>query len=188
MALSEEQKRFLERLKRNKLDIDTTLQGMGLDTVHLMAWQENPQFDLEYRSVVRAIIQYLNQENYINAIRKLNDALVNGTREYNSKEIALYDSENNYIGTKRENTQKYIKTPAWAIKEALKESNLEKAINQLANEGILPSAIARRIIAESDKITKALQDSFEITSDSEMITEQKAIGLIRAAVMGDVSI
>lgn len=183
MALSEEQKRFLERLKRNKLDIDSTLQSMGLDTVHLMAWQENKEFDLEYRSVVRAIIQYLNQENYINGIRKLNDALINGTREYTSKEITLYDTENNYVGTKRENSQKYIKTPAWAIKEAMKESSLETAINQLANEGVLPSTVARKILVEADKITKALQDSFEISSDADMLTEKKAIALIKQAVL-----
>ena len=183
MALSEAQNRFLERLKRNKLDIEGTLESMGLDTVHLMAWQENPEFDLEYRSVVRQIIQYLNQENYVNAIRKLNDALINGTREYTSKEISLYDTENNYIGTKRENSQKYIKTPAWAIKEAMKETSLETAINQLANEGVLPTTVARKILLEADKITKKLQDSFEVSSDADLITEQKAITLIKQAVL-----
>lgn len=184
--LTEEQRRFLARYINSRGDFYGSVNSLGLDIAHIISWQEsNPEFDREYRATRIKIIDFIKQENHILAIQKVNSALKEGvTVNTISQKHKITENGSEFETTR---TTKNLGVPGWAIVEALKESSLTKAINTLANEGVLPSPIARRLLQNVSTIQTSVRESFDV-KDTDYVNEEKAINLIKAAVFGDVDI
>lgn len=189
MSLTPEQQRFLSRYINNKGDFYKTVESMGLDAAHIISWQNAyKDFDKEFRETKRIVLQHLKDENYMLSLLRINEALQNGVTQHTvtQKHRIVDDEGNSEFETIR--TTKHAGVPAWAIQESLKESSIVKAVNTLASEGVIPSAIARKILQSANKITNEIVESFDISPDAEFINDKKAIALIRAAVLGEVDI
>lgn len=183
--LTEEQQRFLLRYTNNKGDFYKTVESMGLDIAHIMNWQQvSPEFDKTFRYTKQAVIQHLKEENYVTALLKVNDALVNGVKQFHVAQkhrVIGAAGESEYEVTR---TTKDMGVPSWAITAALQEQSIVKAVNTLANEGVLPSPVARRILQAANQISRQIVESFDIDAGSEFINDKKALALIKEAVLG----
>jgi len=182
--LTEEQQRFLLRYINNKGDFYKTVDSMGLDLAHVVNWQQvNAEFEAAFRSTKKDVIDHLKQENYMCALLKVNNALINGISQHTvqQKHKIGGDGESEFEVTR---TTKELGVPSWAIREALQENSIVKAVQVLANEGVLPAPIARRILQSANKISHEVMQSFDISPDSDFINDKKAIALIKAAVLG----
>lgn len=190
------QQRFLERFKNYRADTLKTLDDLGLEFAHFLSWRENTEFDLAYRKTVQQITQQLRQESFLNAHRRVHDGLIHGVRTetYTNSWRTATDKDGipilnddgeelKILSTKR--VSKISAPPVEYLKIALTENSIARAITELANEGVLPEPIARRIIQRTDSITKELMNCFEVDETSNLLTEQKAIALIKAAVLNN---
>lgn len=182
------QQKFLERFKNYRADTLRTLSELELEFAHFLSWRENAEFDLAYRKAVQQVTNQLRQESFLNAHRRIHEALLHGIKsetftnswktvtDENGEEVQL-------LNTKR--VTKLSTPPVEYLKIALTENSIAKAITELANEGVLPESIARKIVQRTDSITKELMDCFEVDNSSNLLTEQKAIALIKAAVLNN---
>jgi hypothetical protein len=189
MALTEEQQRFLLRYTNNKGDFYKTIETMGLELSHVTSWQSSDHaFASEYKKTKQIIIQHLKEENYMLAVLKINDALINGVSQdtvENTHRIGGTDNDGNDVTVFQvKRTTKNLGVPSWAIRESLQESSIVKAVNTLAAEGVIPTTIARKILSSANKISNEIIESFDISSESEYVNDKKVISLIQAAVLG----
>lgn len=185
MNLTNEQQRFLSRYVNNKGDFYKTVESMGLDAAHIISWQQNyKEFDNTFRETKRIVLQHLKDENYMMAILKINDALINGVTHHTvtQKHRVVDDKGNSEFEVTR--TSKQVGVPSWAVQEALKESSIVKAVNTLSAEGVIPASIARRILQSANKISEEIVASFDVSPDSEFISDKKAVALIKQAILG----
>jgi hypothetical protein len=188
--LTEEQQRFLFRYVNNKGDFYKTIETMGIELSHVTSWQQTSKdFADNYKSAKQTVIEHLKQENYMQALLKVNDALVNGVNQYTVTQkhrIGGYDEETGEQQSEYEvtKTHKQLGTPAWAITASLQECSIVKAVHTLASEGVLPSAIARRILQSANKISEEVKASFGIDAGADYINDRKAISLIKQAILG----
>jgi hypothetical protein len=191
--LTEEQQRFLLRYINNKGDFYKTVDSLGLDLSHITSWQQsNIEFEQSFRRAKQAIIDHLKQENYITALLRVNDALMNGvtqTSVVQKHRVGATDEDGNQSSEFEViRTTKNLGIPGWCVTEALKESSIEKAVHVLASEGVLPTSVARKILQSANRITADVKDAFDISKDNEYVNDAKVISLIRAAVLGGVEI
>lgn len=196
--LSEEQQRFLIRYINNKGDFYGTVESMGLDIAHITNWRQvSKQFDREYTEAKRSVIEFIKDENYITALRKLNDVLLNGVTQSQVVQkhiIADDDNREDGEGVAKKSafevtrTSKHLGVPGYAIKMALEESSILKAVQTLVNEGVIPAEIARNITGAANRISDEISKSFGVSKDSDYANDKKAIALIRAAVLGEVDV
>lgn len=188
--LSEEQQKFLGRYVNNKGDFYKTVDSLGLDLSHITSWQlANADFANAYKHAKQTVIEHLKQENYMVSLLRVNDALINGVQQH----IITQKHRIGGVGETGEQlsefevtrTTKNLGVPGWAINQALAESSIVKAVHTLASEGVIPTAVARRILQSANRITTDIKASFDVAApDSEFINEQKAIALIKMAVLG----
>jgi hypothetical protein len=185
MGLTPEQQRFLSRYINNKGDFYKTIESMGLDASHIISWQQTyKEFESQFRETKRIVLQHLKDENYMMSLLRINEALQNGITQHTiTQKHRIIDDGNSEFETTR--TTKHLGVPAWAIQESLKESSIVKAVNTLASEGVIPSAIARKILNSANKISNEIIESFDISPDAEFINDKKAIALIKAAILGE---
>jgi hypothetical protein len=184
MNMTNEQQRFLSRYINNKGDFYKTVESMGLDAAHILSWQQNyKEFDKTFRETKRIVLQHLKDENYMMAALRINDILVNGLTHHTvtQKHRVIDDEGNSEFEVTR--TSKQLGVPSEYIKMALQESSIVKAVNTLSAEGVIPASIARKILQSAEKISKEIIDSFDIDSNSEYLSDKKAIALIKAAVL-----
>lgn len=186
MSLTEEQQRFLHRYINNKGDFYKTVESMGLDIAHITSWQNtNTDFALNFKAAKSTVIDFLKHENYMYALIKVNDALMHGvTQTTETKKHKIGGEGGNEGEYEITHQTKNLGVPAWAIKEALQETSVVKAIQTLAAEGVLPTEVARKIISYSDNFIDKVRNSFEIASEDENFNEAKAVALIKKAVLG----
>jgi hypothetical protein len=88
-----------------------------------------------------------------------------------------------------ETTRKVIKKgiPPQMIAIAIQQNTIVQALNVLTNQGILPEAIARKIMAKSEEISKEMQAAFSTDENTEQMTQAKAIELMKIAVLKGVA-
>jgi hypothetical protein len=179
--LNEYQQRFLERYLNSRGNIYGTLDDLGLDLSHLISWRDNPEFELNYRDYTNKLISHLKQESYILATKKVNEVVKNGLKvETLSQEHKIAPQGNEY---RVKRTSKDIGVPVAYLKLALSETAISKAITTLANEGVIPLAIAKKIMQKAEAISQELADCFEVKEDENVVSEQKIIAFIKQAVL-----
>lgn len=190
--LTDNQQIFLNQYIRSNGDFYGVADKMGLEVEHVISWQSNPDFEIAYREAKANVIAHLRNENYLLGLRKVNDALQNGVHQHTVTTKHKYidvdaggDEATEYEVTR---VTKNLGVPGWAIKEALQESSLIKAINTLASEGVLAPPIAKKILQAANRISEDIRGAFEVSRDDDYISEKKAINLIRAAVLGEVEV
>lgn len=184
MALNDTQNLFIQKFICSRGDIYKTLESLGLDLVHLLAWRENVEFEELYRDVTNKIILHLRQESFLISVQKINDVVKNGVKEETfTQEHGVDFAGNNYFKAKK--TVKNIGVPANYLKLALSESSITKAIQVLANEGVLPMSLAKEIMQKADNISSDIAKSFDRENDNgaNLISEQKIISYIKQAVL-----
>lgn len=187
--LTDTQQLFLNQYIRTNGDFYGVADRMGLETEHVISWQSNPEFEQAYRTAKTCVIAHLKNENYLCALRKVNDALINGVQQTTVQTKHKY-SEQTDEPTEYEVTRstKNLGVPGWAIKEALQEHSIIKAVTTLASEGVLPAPIAKRILQTANRISEEVRASFDAGADNDHVSEKQAINLIRAAVLGEVEV
>lgn len=190
MELTTEQQRFILRYINNRGDFYKTVASLGLELSHIVSWQhQNFKFDKTFKEAKQSVIESLKQENHMIALLKVNDALINGITHQSIQQKHLIGGED-----KSESVYEVIRitknmgVPAWAVKQALSEYGIVRAVDLLAAEGILPNDVARKISQAANRITSEIKNSFESTPDSDFINDSKVIELIKAAVLGNVEI
>lgn len=193
MNLTEEQQRFLIRYTNNKGDFYKTIESLGLDLAHITSWQQvSKDFSEAFRNTKRIVLEHLKEENYMSAMLRVNEALHNGITQHSVQQkhkIIGADEDGNEISEFEViRTTKHLGVPSWAVQHALAESSIVKAVHTLASEGVIPSAIARKILNAANRITKDMADAFEVSPDADYINDKKAISLIKAAVLGEVEV
>lgn len=191
--LTEEQQRFLIRYVDNKGDFYKTVDSLGLDLSHIVSWQQvSQEFNTAFASQKQYVIQHLKDESYITALLRVNEALKDGVKQHTivqKHRIGGVDKEGNQLSDfEVVRSTKNLGVPSWAITEALKESSIVRAVHTLASEGVIPASIAKRILQSANRISEEVKASFDIADKNEFVNDTKAINLIRAAVLGEVSI
>lgn len=185
MALTPEQQRFLSRYINNNGDFYKTVDSMGLDPAHIVSWQQvYKDFDEEFRKTKRIVLQHLKDENYMIAMLRINEILRDGVTQHSVTQKHRVINENGDSEFETIRTTKHLGVPIAAIKMALQESSIVKAVDTLSAEGVIPSAIARKILQAANKISNEIIESFEVSSDAEYINDKKAIALIKQAMLG----
>lgn len=198
--LNKEQEIFLQRYINRKGDVYGVLDSMGLESHHLMMWREIKEFELRYKDTQRKLIQFLNSENYITGLRRLNEILDSGVSDeiITRKERVLrnpkFDPEKNPheppVIQEYEVSQKIVKKgiPPQMIQLALQQNTIIQAINVLTNQGIIPENIARKILSKSEDISKEMQSAFDVdSSKEEIMTQSKAVNLMKQAILKGVN-
>lgn len=183
MALSNQQQIFLNQLKRNKGDTYKTIADVGLEADHFYSWKEDLSFALAYKKTVQNIITVLNQENYVGALRKINEAVQNGVRQdmvtHSHKVMSNGES---FFEVKT--TSKYLGVPAEILKLCLQQNSISQAITLLCNEGVIPAALAEKINLKAEEITEEMAKVFDGESNVESLNESRLVGIIQGAVLG----
>lgn len=180
----EEQKKFLSRYLNSKGDFYGTLNSLNLETEHFLSWRESVEFDLAYRGAMRKIQELLRHENYMMSLQVCNKILTEGG-QIEEKFEQIHNIDNDGVSTfsaKRTTINKGV--PGWVIKASLTENNLIKAINELSTEGVLPSSISKKLLATSERLTSDFQSVFDGDNKSETISNEKAVALIKQAILG----
>jgi hypothetical protein len=202
--LSNDQLIFIERYQNEKGDAHKVLDSMGLETCHLISWRSNNDFEKLYKETQRKIINFLNSENYITGLRRLNQILDSGVSDEvvttkqrvvqnpNFKGLAddiTGDIPSVLVTNEYEVTRKVVKKgiPPQMISLAIQQNTIVQALNVLTNQGILPESIARKILAKSEEISKEMQAAFSTEKDTEQMTQAKAIELMKMAVLKGVT-
>jgi DNA-binding transcriptional ArsR family regulator len=188
MSLTTEQQRFINRYINSKGNFYQTIDSLGLELAHVLSWQEtNLYFSKAYSEAKQQILCFLREENYITAVRELNEVLKNGVSVHSvtQKHKSSEKDGDSFEVTK---STKNLGVPMSAISEALKESSIVKAVNTLANEGVIPTTIAKRILQAASKISVDITTAFDVEKETEYVDESKAIALIKAAVLGEVDV
>lgn len=190
----EQQLVFLERYLNEKGDVDKVLKSMSLEMNHFLSWRKDREFDSKYKDTQRVLISHLNCENYIMGLRRLNEILNKGYQEevvsvkqrVIQKPILADDDDDNIVSiVEYEVDRKSIKKPIppQMISLALQQNSLIQAINTLSTQGILPDKVARQLMAKSEEIANQMQSVFEAKDDNQKMSENKAIELIKKAIL-----
>jgi hypothetical protein len=183
MPITEEQERFLIRYVNSQGKFYDTLESLGLELIHFLAWREDDDFDYAYRNASRQIAQFIKEQNKMIALQEINKALVDGITHESVTNIHIIEPDGNtQFQAKKQVVKRGI--PAWAIKAAIREDNIVQAIATLVNEGVLPTPMARKLLAISERLTSDFQAVFDIQDTKESISDRKAIALIKAAILG----
>lgn len=180
--LNETQQRFLERYMQSRGDQYTALDDLGLSLNHLLMWRENPEFEIAYRRVTSNIITHLRQESFLLATKKINEAVRNGIVQETITHQHDIDSDGRGTYSLKKQFKNLGVPPAY-LKLAMAENAITKAIQTLANEGVIPSSIAKKILQRAELISNEMAESFEAQEDNSAISEQKIIAYIKQAVL-----
>lgn len=182
MALTTEQERFLIKYVNAKGNVYQALEEMGLEINHLMMWKENQEFEFRYKETVQKVLTFLNQQNYMIGVRKLNEALTYGLKQDTiTHSHKILDTGETQYEVKK--TTKNLGVTPEILKLALQESTIVKAINTLVNNGVIPNSIARKILLKSEELATEMQKAFTI-NDEETINESRALSIIKTAILG----
>lgn len=70
------------------------------------------------------------------------------------------------------------------IKNLLNYDNIENSINNLAQQGLIPKSIARKFLTTAYEYQSKLQQCFGTDEDSDKLSDEKAIALVKQALLG----
>lgn len=182
--LSDEQIKFINNYCNSRGDYYGTLELMGLSVYHFLAWCENPIFKETYAKVKRQVIENLRDENHQLGLLRLNDILINGVEQKTIQQKHIVKGTNSSFITTR--TTKNLGIPGWAILAAIEKTKIEKAIDALADEGVLPREMAIKVIDRASRISDDIRETLASNSEA-MMNESRAIALIKQAVLGAVN-
>jgi hypothetical protein len=182
MELTIEQRIFLERYLATRGDINRIMEDMRLTINDLMHWRKQESFEKEFTQTKQNLMSFLNSENKITALRNLNEGLRNGMRQDSVQHTHKVEKGISSFDIKR--TTKKVNISPELIRLALSQSSIMQAINTLTTEGILPEGIARKILSKSEEIAGEMQKAFAHDSTADVMPQDLAVSLIKAAVLG----
>lgn len=184
-SLTNAQQNFLSVFSRTG-DVDKALDKIGVEMQHLLTWcQQHKEFDLEYRRIKKFFVTHVKEKCYLMAIQQIHDMLVEGhTTEKHIVQKSTMNGDGDLTGF--ETTMKTVEKPIpMAVYQyVLQESSLLRAIQQLANEGLLSSDQYKKLINIADDITERSQTIFSNETGGDQMSEAKAIALIKTAIVG----
>lgn len=167
-------------------DIDAVLSNLNLTFHHVVKWCDNPYFDMEYRSAKQFILRSRKEESALMATEYIHKILSDGCvreRVFSTKTMCNSDGEIVAIQTEQKTVERPIPVPI--LLQALGNSSTLKAIEQLANEGLLGNSQYKQLISLSEKISdEANKIMTHENEQNEEISEKRAIALIKQAVLG----
>jgi hypothetical protein len=205
--LTDQQKIFLERYQNEKGDVHKVLNSMDLEIHHLISWRSLKNFEIEYKDTQRKVVSFLNSENYVMGLRRLNEVLETGVSDevVTTKQRVIQkpllkrddedssgqsdDNDEIVVFNEYEVTRKVIKKgiPPQMITLAVQQNTVVQALNVLTTQGIIPEDIARKLLAKSEEIAKDMQAAFAVEKETEQMTQAKAIELMKQAVLRGVA-
>lgn len=179
--LSDEQIKFINQYCQNRGDFYGTLEGMGLSVYHFMSWCDNSIFKESYRKVRSQVIEILKDENHQLGLLRLNTILLEGIVQNTTQQKHIVRGDKSTFATTR--TTKNLGVPGWAVLAAIEKPNLEKALDTMADEGVLPRDMAVKIIDRISKISEEIRHTLSDNSEN-VLNETKVTALIKKAVLG----
>jgi hypothetical protein len=173
-----------------------------VDRRYIADWCVNyPEFSLEYKKLKRIVIQQLNEDNYTLALQRINEQLRQG---YTSTHELIHETvtspgkpykdaatgewkegESEELVRVRSTNKKTDLSPAF-LKLAMGTTALEGAIAKIANEGLLSDNQYKRLMSSAAEVTEKIQEIFDPQVDSGEFSEDRAIAIIRQALIGTV--
>jgi len=171
-----------------------------VDRRYIVEWcNTSPEFSTTYKAYKRQVIQQLNEDNYTLALQRINEQLRQGytstykfTREtivtpgeaYRDAATGEYkESEPKEITKDKSEQTKTDLSPAF-LKLAMGTTALESAIAKIANEGLLSDNQYKRLMSSAAEVTEKIQEIFDPQVDSGEFSEDRAIAIIRQALIG----
>jgi hypothetical protein len=183
--ITKTQKEFLSIYSRTG-DIESSLGKIGVEMDHLLTWcQQNKHFDLEYRRVKRFFLTHMREKCHLMAIQRIHDAFVEGSvKEREVHQETVMNNEGDVVALRTKMITREKPIPVAFYQFVMNQGNTVEAIQQLANEGLLSSDQYKQLITLADEITDRSQQIFSGENKESMMTEQKAIALIKTAIVG----
>lgn len=159
------------------------LKACGIEENHLNLWMEDDDFAQNFYSIRSEIASYLLSEFRFNYLKMVQNLVVNGCRE---KQVTRTTQTNkNGVTTIRSSSKTTIKMiPESYIKNLLNYENVENSINNLAQQGLIPKSIARKFLTTAYEYQSKLQECFGTDEDSDKLSDEKAIALVKQALLG----
>lgn len=151
--------------------------------MHWKIWMEDDVFAQKFKRIRSEIIQELDQENRLIAIRKVHELL--NKRYEETTEITR-------VTTSNKNGKFTIKTNAKTIKKQVSPINIlrefkgetfEKSLQNLLDCGVINNSTSRKILSTVKQYQKALKACFGEDEGSGM-DDEKAIALVKQALLG----
>jgi hypothetical protein len=206
-TLTAVQKLYLQEYSKHgkpetALEAVTEAVKQPVDRRYIMEWcNTSPEFSTTYKAYKRQVIQQLNEDNYILSLQRMNEQLARGyttTYKLTTETITMpgeayrdaatgeyKESEPKEVTkVKSENVQTPL-SPA-LLKLAMGATALESAITKIANEGLLSENQYKQLMGAAAENTELIQNIFDPRVDSGEYSEDRAIAIIRQALIGTV--
>lgn len=183
MELSDTQNEFLYKFYNNCGSIRQTLDEIGLEYVHFRTWLKDVYFLAKFEETRLDVNRFLTIDNESMAKRRLNELLHDGIVEIEEVSFVQLDSEDRVVNQSTA-TKVKRKVAIDALKQVLGEKSTEHCINVLAERGILSRAVARKLLSTGIEYQQKLQESFGDNENNDKMNDEKAICLVRQALLG----
>ncbi|NJO62527.1 MAG: hypothetical protein HC836_31160 [Richelia sp. RM2_1_2] len=144
---------------------------------------EDDVFAQKFNRIRSKIIQELDQENRLIAIRKVHE-LLNKRYEETTEITRVTTSNKNGKFTIKTNTKTIKKqVPPINILREFKGETFEKSLQNLLDCGVINNSTSRKILSTVNQYQKALKACFGEDEGSGM-DDEKAIALVKQALLG----
>jgi len=184
--LNETQKDFLGAFCQRRGDVFAALDDIGMEFVHFKNWRNDQIFEEIYQEFRKDIFQFLKEDNYLKALGKLNTIFTVGYVVSEEIKHSVHEDPKTGKDCKRVSRKKTIsEIPPNLYNLAINDTNIEKALATLLNEGIITSDISKRILATIEKNRNDLTEVFRHDTDTDLIKPKDTIALIKSAVLGN---
>lgn len=152
--------------------------------MHWKIWMEDDVFAQKFNRIRSEIIHELEQENRIEATRKLHELLNKGYEETTEITRIITTSKNGKAAIKRnKKTIRKQVSPINFLRE-FKGETFEKSLQNLLESGVINNSISRKILSTVNEYQEKLKACFGEDEGSEKMGDEKAIALVKQALLG----